>query len=73
MKNILNSTLRVYVALFAVAGAFAFTTQPARADAAAEKGCWYEEGNPPACDICGWDCAADQQCCGIKEVQPTVN
>ncbi|HEY0021344.1 MAG TPA: hypothetical protein VGB24_00480 [Longimicrobium sp.] len=67
MKKILNSSLRVYVALFAVAGSFAFAAQPATAlEPAGSKGCWYEAGNPPACDICGWDCTAGQACCGIN-------
>jgi hypothetical protein len=69
MKKMLNSTLRVYFALFALAGSFAFATQPATAAEAASKGCWYEEGNPPACDICGWSCGSGQQCCGITEIQ----
>lgn len=66
MRSILSSTLRVYLGLFALSATFAFASQPARAAEAAQKGCWYEVGNPPACDICGWDCASGQQCCGIS-------
>jgi hypothetical protein len=67
MKTILNSTRRVYVALFVLAGMFAFAAQPVTAaEEAVVKGCWYEEGDPPACDICGWDCVWWQECCTIN-------
>lgn len=67
MKQILNSN-RIYVALFVLSGMFAFAVQPVRAEeeGAGQKGCWYEKGDAPACDICGWDCIDGQQCCGIS-------
>lgn len=68
MKTIVNSTRRVYVVLFILAGMFAFATQPIKAAESDDiKGCWYEEGDEPACDICGWDCDWDQVCCIIVE------
>ena len=67
MKTILNSTtLRVYVALFALAGTFAYAAQPAVAAELAVKGCWYKVGDPPACDICAYSCGAGQGCCTIN-------
>jgi hypothetical protein len=70
MQKILSSNVRVYAVLFVLAGMFAYAAQPVKAAAAASKGCWYEVGNPPACDICGWDCASGQVCCGITVEQP---
>ena len=29
------------------------------------KGCWFYEGNPPACDICADNCNPYQKCCWI--------
>ena len=66
MKNVLNATRRAYLALFLLAGMFAYAAQPARAVEADIKGCWYEVGDEPACDICGWDCIDGQVCCTIE-------
>lgn len=53
--------------VFLVAGALGVTAASARPASAeeADKGCWYEPPNPPACDICGWSCGSGQQCCSI--------
>lgn len=69
MEHIAKCTRPFYAALFVLAAFFAFAAQPATAAGAGSKGCWYEVGNPPACDICGWDCADGQQCCGISGVE----
>lgn len=60
MERIVSFARPFYVALFVLAGAFAFTARPA--DAYLE-GCWYFEGEEPACNICYLSCQFGQVCC----------
>lgn len=63
MESIAKFPRSLFAALFVLAGAFAFAAQPATAS---QNGCWYEPGDEPACNICGYDCSDGQQCCTIS-------
>jgi hypothetical protein len=66
MNSLKNRRVPLFTALFILAGFFGYGAEPADAGL---NGCWYEEGNPPACDICGYDCKIPgQQCCSIKPI-----
>lgn len=66
MESIAKFPRALFAALFVLAGAFAFAAQPATAAMEAQKGCWYQTGDEPACDWCGDSCGSGQQCCTIS-------
>lgn len=62
----MQNAIRSLAAIAIIGAGFALTPSQASAyDGSRRHGCWFYDGNAPACDICADNCNPYQKCCFI--------